>query len=51
MPEPVDLRLPENQGRPITSFRAGELITGLNGTDTVWRVIKPGVLTKVKPDG
>lgn len=46
MADPIDLRLPENADKPLSSFQRGDLLIGVNGTDTVWIVVKPGFLTK-----
>jgi hypothetical protein len=48
---PTDLREPENEDKPLSAFVPGEHITGINGTDSVWRVVKPGVLKRVVDGG
>jgi hypothetical protein len=48
MPDVIDLREPEHQGKPISSFRPGQKLTGYNGTDTVWIVNRNGGLKKVR---
>jgi hypothetical protein len=48
MPDVIDLREPEHQGKPISSFRPGQKLTGYNGTDTVWIVNKQRGLKKVQ---
>lgn len=46
MAEPIDLR---TNPQPLSQIPAGSTVTGVNGTDTKWRVLdNAGTLKKVR---